>query len=277
MKTVLTIAGSDSIGGAGIQADIKTITMNGAYAMSAVTALTAQNTRGVTEILEAPPEFVEEQIDAVFKDIKPDAIKTGMVGSEDIICAVANQLKARRVKNLVVDPVMVSTSGAKLMPKKAIAVLKEQLIPLATLVTPNIPEAEVISGIKIFSYNDLVKSAKAIAKKCGCPVLIKGGHRIEGADDILFVDGKIIKFTGERIDNPNTHGTGCTLSAAIATNLAKGFDLVSAVEWAKDYVTNAIAANLNLGKGNGPIQHSFDLDSVYACDWRGYKKMKGIK
>ena len=264
MKTVLTIAGSDSSGGAGIQADIKTMTMNGVYAMSAITALTAQNTTGVYGISEVAPEFLQAQIDAVFGDITPDAVKTGMIGSGKLIEVVARSMKAYGAKNLVVDPVMVSTSGSTLMRSEALSALTAELLPLASLVTPNIPEAEVLSGIPIKNIQDMHTAAKIIADKCGCAVLLKGGHSVSDADDLLYADGGYRLFRGRRIDNPNTPGTGCTLSSAIASNLAKGFDLVESVERAKEYISGALAADLKLGRGRGPLNHLFDLKSRFA-------------
>ena len=259
MKTALTIAGSDSCGGAGIQADIKTMTMNGVYAMSAITALTAQNTTGVTGIMEVTPEFLAQQLDAVFTDIYPDAIKTGMVASSELIKVIAEKLKSYNAKNIVVDPVMVATSGAKLISDDAIETLKAELLPLADVITPNIPEAEVLSGMTIKNEEDMVNAAKLINKKFGCSVLCKGGHQINDANDLLYRNGSYVWFKGKRIDNPNTHGTGCTLSSAIASNLAKGEDLDSAVKNAKDYISGALAAMLDLGKGSGPLCHNYSI------------------
>ena len=230
MNTALTIAGSDSSGGAGIQADIKTMTMNGVYAMSAITALTAQNTTGVTGIMEVTPEFLSLQLEAIFTDIYPDAVKTGMVSSGELIKTISATLKKYNAKNIVVDPVMVATSGAKLISDEAIEILKAELLPLATVITPNIPEAEVLSGMTIKNEEDMIKAAKAIYEKFNCNVLLKGGHQINDANDLLYRDGGYVWFKGKRIDNPNTHGTGCTLSSAIASNLAKGENLDDAVK-----------------------------------------------
>lgn len=263
MKTALSIAGSDSCGGAGIQADIKTMTLNGVYAMSAVTALTAQNTTGVSAILEADADFLEKEINAVLEDIYPDAVKIGMVSSSALIEVIAQRLKFYQAKNIVVDPVMVATSGARLINDSAINTLKEKLLPIADIITPNIPEAEVLSGMKISDKNDMEKAAVSIGEKFGCAVLVKGGHNISDADDILY-NGKITCFKGRRIDNPNTHGTGCTLSSAIAANLAKGYSLEKSVERAKEYISGALAAMLDLGKGSGPMNHAFDLKSQFA-------------
>lgn len=257
MKTALTIAGSDSSGGAGIQADIKTMTANGVYAMSAITALTAQNTTGVTGIMEVEPDFLALQLEAVFTDIYPDAVKTGMVSSSELIRTIAEKLKKFDAKNIVVDPVMVATSGAKLISDDAIEVLKSELLPLAAVITPNIPEAEVLSGMTISNEEDMIAAAKAVYEQYGCSVLCKGGHQINDANDLLYREGGYVWFKGKRIDNPNTHGTGCTLSSAIASNLAKGQALDEAVEQAKKYISGALAAMLDLGKGSGPLAHNY--------------------
>ncbi len=262
MKTALTIAGSDSSGGAGIQADIKTMTMNGVYAMSAITALTAQNTLGVRAILDSTPEFLKDQLDAVFEDIFPDSVKIGMVSSRELINVIADRLRFYNAKNIVVDPVMVATSGTALIKTDAIKTLTEKLLPIATLVTPNIPEAEILSDIKISSKDDMIKAAKQIAKSYGCSVLLKGGHSINDANDLLCENGRLIWFNGKRINTSNTHGTGCTLSSAIASNLAKGLSLIDAVEKAKDYLSDALAAGLNLGIGSGPIKHNFIINNT---------------
>ena len=259
MKTALTIAGSDSCGGAGIQADIKTMTMNGVYAMSAVTALTAQNTTGVRAIVNSPPEILKAQIDAVFEDIYPDAVKIGMVSSVELIKVIAERLIFFGAKNIVVDPVMVATSGSSLIGDGAVDALKNKLLPLARVITPNIPEAEVLSGIKILASDDMIKAAEIISDEFGCAVLCKGGHSLNDANDLLFEDGDYKWFNGRRIDNPNTHGTGCTLSSAIASYLAKGFDLSTSIIKAKEYITGALSDMLDLGKGSGPINHFFNL------------------
>lgn len=259
MKTALTIAGSDSSGGAGIQADIKTMTANGVFAMSAITALTAQNTTGVTDILEATPQFLGEELDAIFTDIFPDAVKIGMVSSSGLIAVIADKLRQYGAKHIVVDPVMVAASGAKLLRDDAIAVLEEQLLPLAAVLTPNIPEAEILSGMTIRNAADMEQAARTISERYGCAVLCKGGHQINDADDLLWRDGAGKWFRGRRINNPNTHGTGCTLSSAIASNLAKGYDLDASVERAKAYISGALAAMLDLGKGSGPMNHMFAL------------------
>lgn len=260
MKTALTIAGSDCSGGAGIQADIKTMITNGVYAMSAITALTAQNTTGVTAIMDVTEEFLKEQLDDIFTDIYPDAVKIGMVSQSALIEIISVKLKEYKAKNIVVDPVMIATSGAKLISEEAIDTMKRKLLPMADLITPNIPEAEVLSGIKIGSPNDMEKAAKAINEEFGCAVLLKGGHDLNDANDLLYTEGKTKWFYGKRIFNPNTHGTGCTLSSAIASGLAKGMDMEAAVKKGKDYISLALAAMLDLGKGSGPMDHGFAID-----------------
>lgn len=277
MHTALTIAGSDCSGGAGIQADIKTMMAHHVYAMSAITALTAQNTTGVAGIQETSPEFLALQLDSIFTDIMPDAVKTGMLASSAIIEVIADKLIKYRAKNIVVDPVMVATSGSKLISDEAIDTLEKRLIPLATLITPNIPEAEVLTGMKISSKEDMEFAAEKIYKKYGCNVLLKGGHSINDANDLLFTektsetaeksehasDASVIWLHGERIDNPNTHGTGCTLSSAIASNLAKGKSLLESVKHAKSYISGALSAMLDLGEGSGPMDHAFNIDGNY--------------
>ena len=268
MKTALTIAGSDCSGGAGIQADLKTMTMNGVYGMSAVTALTAQNTTGVAGILEVPPHFLRQQLDMIFSDIRPDAVKIGMVSSGALIEVIAKALADWKAERVVVDPVMVATSGSALMETEAVSVLKEKLLPMADLVTPNIPEAEVLSGLTIRGREDMEQAAQAIAQAHGCAVLLKGGHSVSDADDLLYAGGQARWFQGKRIDNPNTHGTGCTLSSAIAANLAKGFPMEEAIGRAKDYISGALAAMLDLGKGSGPMAHNFALCGTFAEEHR---------
>ena len=263
MKTALTIAGSDSSGGAGIQADIKTMTANGVFAMSAVTALTAQNTTGVTDIQEATPAFLAAELDAVFTDIFPDAVKIGMVSSAELIRVIAEKLRHYGAKHIVVDPVMVATSGARLLREDAVDAMKECLLPLAEVLTPNIPEAEILAGMDIRTAEDMTAAARIISEKYGCAVLCKGGHQLNDANDLLWKDGQARWFMGRRIDNPNTHGTGCTLSSAIASNLAKGHDLASSVERAKAYLSGALAAQLDLGRGSGPMDHMFDLKGEF--------------
>jgi len=263
MKTALTIAGSDSCGGAGIQADIKTMTTNGVYAMSAITAMTAQNTVGVRSIMESTPEFLRAQLDAVFEDIYPNAVKIGMVSSSALIQVIAERLKAYRAKNIVVDPVMIATSGSELIKNDAVSLLKKELLPLAALVTPNISEAEVLTGMTVKTKEDMERAAKIIGDTYGCAVLLKGGHSINDANDLLYENGMFKWFNGKRIDNPNTHGTGCTLSSAIASNLAKGYNLETSIQRAKDYISGALAAMLDLGTESGPMNHAFNLSGKY--------------
>lgn len=265
MKTALSIAGSDSCGGAGIQADVKTMTMNGVYGMSAVTALTAQNTAGVKGIQEASPEFLRLQLDAVFTDIFPDAVKIGMVSSAGLIGVIAERLRHYRARRIVVDPVMTAASGSRLMKTDAVSALVAELFPLADVITPNIPEAEVLSGLEIHTETDMVLAAEKIGGSSGCAVLLKGGHSISEANDLLWQAGKnSLWFHGKRIQTNNTHGTGCTLSSAIAANLAKGFLLEEAVRRAKAYVSGALSAMLDLGQGSGPLNHAFALQGGYA-------------
>lgn len=254
-KTALTIAGSDCSGGAGIQADIKTMTVNGVYAMSAVTALTAQNTLGVEAVFESTPEFLEQQLDCVFRDIFPDAVKVGMVSSPALIEVIADRLILYGAKHIVVDPVMISTSGDRLLREEALDTLQDRLLPLAEILTPNIPEAELLIGHAITTPEEMEHAADELGERYLCAVLLKGGHRDNDANDLLYAGGQITWYPAEKIDNPNTHGTGCTLSSAIAANLAKGCDLEEAVGLAKDYVTAALRAGLDLGNGNGPIDH----------------------
>lgn len=264
MKTALTIAGSDCSGGAGIQADIKTMTMNGVFAMSAVTALTAQNTTGVTAVSEVSPEFLRQQIDVVFEDIRPDAVKIGMVSSAGLVEVIAERLRHYSAENIIVDPVAVATSGSSLSSSEAYEALKKLLLPIAALVTPNIPEAELLSGITISSDEDMTAAAGIICEKYGCNVLCKGGHSVNDANDLLFrMNGTHHWFTGKRVDNPNTHGTGCTLSSAIAANLAKGHSMPEAISLAKEYISGALGSMLDLGSGSGPLDHIFDLSSRF--------------
>ncbi|MCI9332841.1 MAG: bifunctional hydroxymethylpyrimidine kinase/phosphomethylpyrimidine kinase [Oscillibacter sp.] len=264
MKTALTIAGTDPSGGAGIQADIKTMTANGVFALAAVTALVAQNTTGVKGVQESTPDFLAEQLDCVFTDIFPDAVKTGMVSSVPLIEVIADKLQQYRVKNLVVDPVMVSTSGDRLISEDALDALKSRLLPLATVLTPNVPEAEILSGGTIRSYDDMALAGKEIQGRYGCAVLCKGGHNVQDANDVLISrDGAVHFFPSARVDNPNTHGTGCTLSGAIASNLAKGYDLETSVKRGKAYIFGALSAQLNLGRGSGPLDHLWDLHSRF--------------
>lgn len=288
MRTALSIATSDCSGGAGIQADTKAMAFNGVYAMSVLAALTAQNTTGVAGIFSVTPEFLEQQINMVFEDIYPDAVKIGMVPSEELFRVIGKRLRDYGAKNIVVDPVMVATSGSRLMESDAVSALKEELFPLAALVTPNIPEAEVLSGMEIHSKKDMLPAARAISEAHGCAVLLKGGHNVNDASDLLYLpkakqnaakkggcsdslcgeaagdtSQDFLWFEGKRIDNPNTHGTGCTLSSAIAANLAKGFGLEDSIRRAKNYLSGALAAMLDLGAGRGPMNHAFDLHGVF--------------
>lgn len=265
MNTALTIAGSDCSGGAGIQADLKTFAAHKVYGMSAITALTAQNTLGVTGISESSPEFLKAQLDAIFTDIYPDAVKIGMVASKELIETIADALITYKAKNIVLDPVMVSTSGSRLIKEDAAEVLKERLMVLADVITPNIPETEVLTGMTVESADSMEKAAIKIyehlkTKGGHAAVLVKGGHAVHTANDCLCVDGSIVWLNGERVDNPNTHGTGCTLSSAIAANLAQGLSIEESVKAAKEYLTGALKAGLNLGSGSGPLEHTYWLD-----------------
>jgi len=255
----LTIAGSDSSGGAGIQADLKTMCAHGVYGMTAITALTAQNTTGVSGIFDATPEFIGQQLDAVFTDIFPDAVKIGMLSNKEIIQVVGEKLKQYKAKNIVLDPVMVSTSGSKLIKDDAIAQMVSQLFPLATVITPNIPETEVLTGMKIENQEQMIEAGKVLNKQLNTAVLVKGGHSINDANDVLVTSQKVTVIPGERINNPNTHGTGCTLSSAIACNLAKGKTLEEAIVLAKKYLSNALRDNMDLGKGSGPVNHLYKI------------------
>ena len=259
MKCVLTIAGSDCSGGAGIQADIKTMQANGVYAMSAVTALTAQNTTGVYGIMESSPEFLESQLDCVFEDIFPDAVKIGMVSSVPLIQVIGDSLTKWKASNVVVDPVMVSTSGSRLLREDAQAALMGRLLPLASVITPNIPEAEVLTGRSITGEAQMEEAARRLGEMYPGAVLIKGGHQVSDANDLLYDRGRLVWLRGERIDNPNTHGTGCTLSSAIASNLAKGFPMEESIRRAKAYISGALRAGLDLGRGSGPMDHGYAI------------------
>ena len=263
MHTALTIAGSDSSGGAGIQADLKTMTAHGVYGMSAVTALTAQNTMGVTDILAVSPAFLAAQLDAVFADIPPDAVKIGMVADAALIHVIAEKLDEYDAKNVVVDPVMVATSGARLISEDAVEALVSELLPRAALITPNIPEAEVLADMAITDRTAMTAAAARIHERTHAAVLMKGGHSIDDANDLLVDDTGARWFEGRRIATSNTHGTGCTLSSAIASNLARGIDTDTAVAQAKAYLSGALAAGLDLGHGSGPLAHTFDLKSRF--------------
>lgn len=259
LHTALTIAGSDCSGGAGIQADLKTMTVNGVYAMSVITALTAQNTKGVNDILDIDPHFIQEQMDAVFTDIFPDAVKIGMLSNKEAMCVIAERLQHYQARNIVVDPVMVATSGSMLMKRDAVDTLKEKLLPMADLLTPNINEAEVLWEHKIHTEEDMMKAAVEIHDTYGCAVLMKGGHRTDCADDLLYDNGHFVRYPQKKIANPNTHGTGCTLSSAIAAYLSLGCDMPTAVGKAKKYINGAIAAMLDLGQGHGPLHHAYNI------------------
>lgn len=275
-KVVLSIAGSDSSGGAGIQADLKTMTAHGVYGMTAITAMTAQNTIGVNAIVESPLNFLEEQIDACLSDIPADAVKIGMLPSAEQVRIVARKLKEYKCENIVVDPVMVATSGSKLMKDSTATVMANLLFPMAKVITPNIPEAEALTGMKIFGKKDMEDAVKLLETDFGCAVLVKGGHAIEDACDVLCERGKITWFEGKHIDSDNTHGTGCTLSSAIASNLALGFSLKDSISHAKDYISAAIGAGLDLGKGHGPLMHMVGLANVKEDDF-GSGKWQGIR
>ena len=267
LKTALTIAGSDCSGGAGIQAiqaDLKTMTMNGVYAMSVITALTAQNTTGVAAIQEVTPAFLGQQMDAVFEDIRPDAVKIGMVSSAALIEVIGQRLRQYQAEKIVVDPVMVATSGSALLETDAVAALKQTLLPMAALITPNIPEAEVLSGMNIQGEADMEAAGRRLYESYGCAALVKGGHSVSDANDLLYGPQGPVWFRGKRISNPNTHGTGCTLSSAIAANLAKGYSLEQSIRRAKEYLSGALAAMLDLGRGSGPMHHGFALQGVFA-------------
>lgn len=263
MKKVLSIAGSDCSGGAGIQADIKTMLANGVYAMSVITALTAQNTLGVSAVLDVDSLFLEQQMDSIFNDIYPDAIKIGMVSKGELIRAIAKKLREYKAENIVLDPVMLATSGARLISEEAIEVLQKELFPLAKVLTPNIPEAEVLSGIEIKTKEDMKSAAKLIGDRFDCAILCKGGHSISDASDVLYEKGEFTWFDGKRIDNKNTHGTGCTLSSAIASNFAKGMNMKEAIKVAKDYISGALADGMDIGKGSGPLNHAFDIKTRF--------------
>jgi hydroxymethylpyrimidine/phosphomethylpyrimidine kinase len=261
---VLTIAGSDSGGGAGIQADLKTFAANGCYGMSVITALTAQNTTGVTAIHALPPAFAVEQMTAVFTDIGTDAVKIGMLYSADLIEAIAETLNKYRARNIVLDPVMVAQSGDKLLQDDAIQAIKDHLMPVADVVTPNLPEAEVLLGQKIESFEDIKRAARKLARNGGRSILIKGGHMAESkSTDLLYLteEDRFVRLEAERVDSRNNHGTGCTLSSAIAAHLARGSDIEEAVGKAKTFISKAIRAGAayEIGHGHGPVHHFFEF------------------
>ncbi len=252
----MTIAGSDSGGGAGIQADLKTFAALGVYGTSALTAITAQNTLGVTDVLELPTSLIESQIDAILPDIGADAVKTGMLSSSEIIQTVAAKLDEHGLTTVVVDPVMVAKGGDRLLREEAVEVLRTVLVPKATVVTPNAPEAEVLTGMEVSTLDQAKAAAKILVEEIGARhAVVKGGHLDGPATDILYDGSDYMTFTSERIDTPNTHGTGCTFASAIAAGLAKGLDVEPAVQQAKDYVTGAILSNFPMGRGHGPLNH----------------------
>ena len=253
----MTIAGSDSGGGAGIQADLKTFSALGVYGSSTLTAITAQNTVGVTAVHEIPIDMIVAQIDAVLSDIGADAVKTGMLASRAIVETVAEEMERRQVRRLVVDPVMVAKSGDRLLREDAVEALRTRLIPLAAVVTPNIPEAEALTGLKIETDEDVRRAAEAIVQLGARAVVVKGGHREGPATDLFYDGARFQEFSAPRIDTVNTHGTGCTFASAVAAGLAKGFDVVESVELAKDYVTEAIRRSFPLGQGHGPLHHFY--------------------
>lgn len=258
MKNVLTIAGSDSCGGAGIQADIKTMSALGVYAMSVITAVTAQNTQGVSRVAEIEPEMVEAQIRSIFDDIEVDAVKIGMVSNIEVIRTIKRLLIEYNAQNIVVDPVMVSKSGYFLLRPEAVDELKG-LIGIATVVTPNIPEAETLTGMTLNDQGDMEKAALKIHQLGAANVLVKGGHRLNDANDVLYTGEAFVKAKGQQIETKNTHGTGCTLSSAIASLLAKGYSVEEAVLGGKEYITKAITHSFSIGKGVGPVGHFIDL------------------
>jgi len=259
MRKALTIAGSDSSGGAGIQADLKTFSANGVFGMSVVTAVTAQNTQGVFAVEDISPMLIQKQIEAIFDDIEVDALKIGMVSNIETIDAIGDSLRRYSPESIVVDPVMISKSGCNLLQPEAKDALIGVLLPFSTVVTPNIPEAEVLTGMKIENTKDMVKAAEEILKMGPQYVLIKGGHGIGDANDILLGKTGLSHLSAKRIDTKNTHGTGCTLSAAIASNLAKGLSVENAVKDAKAYITMAIKHSFSIGKGVGPTNHFYQL------------------
>ncbi len=263
MKTALSVAGTDPSGGAGLHADLKTFAAHGVYGMGAVTAVVAQNTVGVRSVTGVPRRMVRDQLAAVFEDIEPDAVKVGMAGSAATVCEIARALERYRARNVVIDPVLFATSGHALRSAGSLRslarTLAERLFPLAVLVTPNIPEAETLSGIRVADKTGMLAAAELIRSRYGCAVLLKGGHLTGSCDDLLLLgDAGAVWLTGARIATENTHGTGCTLSAAIAANLAQGRSLGEAAGLAKAYLTGALSAGLDLGRGHGPVDHGWE-------------------
>lgn len=263
IKKVLSVAGSDSGGGAGIQADIKTIAAFGMYAETAITALTAQNTVGVHGILPVPADFIGEQLDAVFRDLRPDSVKIGMIPNAAAIRVIAAKLLKYRAKNVVIDPVLVSSSGRRLLDQDAQEELLRTLLPLGTVVTPNLPEAFALCGIKAENETEMRLAAETLAKKLPGAILIKGGHLAGEAVDLLWCEERFTRFSSERIDTENSHGTGCTLSSAIACGLARGLSVAESVGTAKKYLTGALRTSLPLGQGSGPLNHLFALRGFF--------------
>ncbi|SJZ53341.1 bifunctional hydroxymethylpyrimidine kinase/phosphomethylpyrimidine kinase [Selenihalanaerobacter shriftii] len=262
INQVLTIAGSDSSGGAGIQADIKTITMLQNYAASVITGVTAQNTKGVSEVSMLSGEFVKQQLNDVLNDLEINAIKTGMLGTAEVVSVIASVLKEREIKNLVIDPVMVATSGDRLLDKEAISILTGRLFSLATVVTPNLTEAEVLIDKEINTLLEMEDAAKEISNLGPTAVLLKGGHREGKAIDLLYYKDKTHRISAPRIKTENTHGTGCTLSSAIASNLADGMEILPAIKKAKDFITSSLKNGINVGKGRGPVNHLWRFEKI---------------
>ena len=259
MKTCLTIAGSDSIGGAGIQADIKTMTALGVYGMTAIAAMTAQNTTGVKSIIEVTKEFLGEQLDMIINDIFPDAVKTGCISSPILIKEVVDKIKQYKLKNIVVDPVIYSKSGVKLIKDEAVVIMKKELLPLSDLITPNILELEILSDTKIKGIDDMISASKKIFEEFGCAVLCKGGHGINDGEDLLYNKNGVKWYKTKKIETNNLHGTGCTLSSAIASFLALGFSLEESISKAKEYLTKCLEYAVKLGKGFGPVNHCYKI------------------
>lgn len=259
MKTVLTIAGSDCSGGAGIQADLKTFAAHGVYGMSVITAVTSQNTLGVQNVYAIPKNTVLSQLESVFSDIFPDSVKIGMAVNSDTIECISHILKKYRPKHIVTDTIMLSSSGKPLLAASDTDKLAREIFPISEVITPNIPEAEALSGIEITSESDMIAAAEIISEKYRTRVLLKGGHMHGVCNDLLYDSGRIAWFKNEKVNNPNTHGTGCTLSSAIAANLALGMSLADSVKCAKQYITGAINDMMNLGRGNGPLNHLWQL------------------
>jgi hydroxymethylpyrimidine kinase/phosphomethylpyrimidine kinase len=261
LPVAMTIAGSDSGGGAGIQADLKTFAALGVHGTSAITAITAQNTRGVTEILELPAALIREQIKVVVEDLGVQAAKTGMLSSAEIIAAVAAAIRDAQIHNLVVDPVMVAKGGAKLLRDDAVSALREHLVPLAAVITPNMPEAEVLTGRRVATLDERRAAAREVVALGARIAVVKGGHAEGDATDVFYDGSELIELRAERLDTENTHGSGCVFSAAIAAGLARGLAPVEAVRKAKEFVTHAIVASLEIGGGHGPVNPAFSLMS----------------